>query len=413
MQARFMRYFVAACGVVAVMACADDRPTSKPTMPITGVSAALLPAGCDFTVMKQDAKGYFLAGNDSVYTFIQTWSGSTRTKPDTTFKRQGFDVLAYVGRVAGNSAVVSADTVAGDKFVRDVATCLTYVMPAGTFTRALGRNGMFAVPAGSAAVTSRGTPLYGVEPTAPWDTSSKQAQFLLYGADTSYSFSGEVAALDTASGAYTLNTIPPHLTFDPPIHGGTCADVGTGTNVVLQHEQEILAPVGLTFCLSAFSSSRGTERGVFALARRLSEWLAPRPAYATTLVLKSPGGSLGGLSPIGPVVVNAASVKIAFVVEPSNGTINKDIKPPIVVSAKTANDTPLDGVSIKLTVYNNQGTPIKFSGDSTATTAGGLATFDHFQTTKAGGYTIIASGKIFGSATKADTSALFNVQGKK
>jgi hypothetical protein len=413
MQARSMKYFMAACGVVAVMACADDRQASNPTMPITRLSAVVLPTGCDFTVMKQDAKGYFRSGNDPVYTLIQNWSGSNRTKPDTTFKRQGFDVLAYVGQVAGNSAVVTADTVAGDTFVRDVATCLGFVMPAGTFTSALGGNGMFAVPVASDAVTSRGTPLYGVEPTATWVASTGQARFLMYGAPTSYnSFSNEQAALDPAAGAYDLNTLPAHLTFSPPIHGGTCADVTSG-NTVLQHEQEILAPVGLTFCPTGFSSSRGSERGVFALARRLSEWLAPRPAYATTLVLKTPGGSLGGLSPIGPVVVNGATVKIAFVVEPSNGTINKDIKPPIVVSAKTANDTPLDGVSIKLTVYNNQGTPVKFSGDSTATTAGGLATFDHFQTTKAGGYTIVATGTIFGTTTKADTSTLFNVQGKK
>jgi len=409
-----MKYFMAACGVVAVMACADDRQASNPTMPITRLSAVVLPTGCDFTVMKQDAKGYFRSGNDPVYALIQNWSGSNRTKPDTTFKRQGFDVLAYVGQVAGNSAVVTADTVAGDTFVRDVATCLGFVMPAGTFTGALGGNGMFAVPVASDAVTSRGAPLYGVEPTATWVASTGQERFLMYGAPTSYnSFSNEQAALDSAGGAYDLNTLPAHLTFSPPIHGGTCADVGALTNVVLQHEQEILAPVNLAFCPTGFSSSRGSERGVFALARRLSEWLAPRPAYATALVLKSPGGSLGGLSPIGPVVVNAGTVQLAFVVEPSNGTINKNITPAVQVSAKTAANTPLDGVGVKLTVYNNQGAPVQFSGDSVVTTAGGIATFTNFQTNKAGGYKIIARGFIFGGETKTDTSGLFNVQGKK
>jgi hypothetical protein len=131
------------------------------------------------------------------------------------------------------------------------------------------------------------------------------------------------------------------------------------------------------------------------------------------LAVKPPGGSLGGLSPIGPVVVNAATVKLAFVVQPSNGTINKDIKPPIVVSAVTANGTPLDGVQITLTVLNNQGVPIQVSGNVATTTAGGLATYEHLQTTKAGGYTMLASGSIFGTATKTVTSVLFNVQGKK
>ena len=409
MQARTLKYFMAACGVAAVVACSDDRPATNPTMPPRRVSADVAPAGCDFNLMKQHAKGYFLAGNDPVYTLLNDWSALNKTGTTTAFKQKGFDILSYVGSVAGNSAVVGAAS-AGDLFVDDVLVCLEFPTNVD-FTGALGPNGMFAVPVGSAAVTSRGTPLYGVEPTAPWDSSSGQAQFLLYGAPRNYSFSNEQAALDSA---YDLNTIPPHLTFSPPIHGGTCAEVADA-NTVMQHENEILQAVALTFCPTGFSSSRGTERGVFALARRLSNWFTPRPAYAaaTMVAVKPPGGALGGLSPIGPVVVNAATVKLTFVVQPSNGTINKDIKPPVVVSAVTANGTPLDGVKITLSVLNNQGVPIQVSGNVATTTAGGLATYEHLQTTKAGGYTILASGSIFSTATKTATSVLFNVQGKK
>ena len=412
MQARTLKCFVAACGVAAAMACTDDRAAINPTMPPTRVSADLAAPGCDFNAMKQHAKGYFLAGNDPVYTLIQDWSALNKTTDAAAFKQKGFDILAYVGSVAGNSAVVGAAS-AGDLFVDDVLVCLGFPTNVD-FTGALGPNGMFAVPVGSAAVISRGTPVYGVEPTtASWAVSSGQALFLLYGGPRDYSFSNEPAALNATTGAYDLNTIPAHLTFSPPIRGGTCTEVADA-NTVLQHENEILTGETLNFC-ATITSSRGTERGVFALARRLSDWFTPRPAYAaaTMLAVKPPGGSLGGLSPIGPVVVNAATVKLAFVVQPSNGTINKDIKPPIVVSAVTANGTPLDGVQITLTVLNNQGVPIQVSGNVATTTAGGLATYEHLQTTKAGGYTMLASGSIFGTATKTVTSVLFNVQGKK
>jgi hypothetical protein len=53
------------------------------------------------------------------------------------------------------------------------------------------------------------------------------------------------------------------------------------------------------------------------------------------------------------------------------------------------------------------------SGNVATTTAGGIATFDHFQVTKAGGYTITATGLISNSPTQSTNSALFNVQGKK
>jgi len=124
------------------------------------------------------------------------------------------------------------------------------------------------------------------------------------------------------------------------------------------------------------------------------------------------GGGIGGLSPIGPVDFNVSTVKLAFVIQPTDGVINKAIKT-FTVSATTANNTPLDGVQITLTVYNNQGTPVSVSGNVATTTAGGIATFDQFKVTKAGGYTITATGSISNGTTKSTNSVLFNVQGKK
>jgi hypothetical protein len=151
---------------------------------------------------------------------------------------------------------------------------------------------------------------------------------------------------------------------------------------------------------------------VFAFVHQVADWLSPRPLFAVALLKGVTGGGIGGLSPIGSVDVDASTVALKFVVQPSDGTINKDIKS-FTVSAATAHGTPLDGVQITLTVYNNQGTPVAVSGNVATTTAGGIATFDHFQVTKAGGYTITATGSITGNATPSVNSVLFNVQGKK
>jgi len=92
MQARTLKCFMAACGVAAAMACTDDRAAINPTMPPTRVSADLAAPGCDFNAMKQHAKGYFLAGNDPVYTLLQDWSALNKTTDAAAFKQKGFDI---------------------------------------------------------------------------------------------------------------------------------------------------------------------------------------------------------------------------------------------------------------------------------------------------------------------------------
>lgn len=408
MQVRTLKYLVAVGGLALTAACADDQPATV-TMP-SRPALAFAAAGCDFTGMKQDARAYFASNQDPVYDLISQFSSLNTKGTAANFKAKGFEILSRVATVAGTSAALPSPA-AGDTFVRDVLTCLGFTTTSGQFTAALGANGLFGVPSGSAAVVSRGSPVYGAEPrttTTTWANSvAGGIQFLLYGYPRDFQFTAETPAQTTAA---ELATIPAGLTFNPQIRAFFCE--ADGTNPKLQHENEILENEQVNYCLGLGLTNPDQSRGVLAFMHHVTDWFAPRPLFAVAALKGVTGGGIGGLSPIGSVDFNVSSAKLAFVIQPTDGTINKNLKP-FTVSASTANNTPIDGVTITLTVYNNQGTPVAFSGNVATTTNGGIATFDKFQTTKAGGYIITASGTISGGSTKTTNSNLFNVQGKK
>jgi hypothetical protein len=399
-------------------ACADDQPATRVTMP-SRPSAAFAAAGCDFTLMKKNARAYFVSTRDPVYDLIQQLSSLNTKGTAATFKQKGFEILAYVGSVAGTSAVTTPT--AGDAFVRDDLTCLGFPTTAGTFTGALGANGLFAVRGGAndpaTAVLSRGgLPTYGAETkgSATWAESAGQ-QFLFYGFPRNWDFTEEDPALGDNQ-AYQLETIP-DVTFSPPIRGFVCTgNDPIAANTLLQHEGEILARETPAACALLSARSNGDEgSGVFALARRVTDWLAPRPLYASSMFFVGIGASLGGLSPIGPVNVDVSGVVLTIVSQPTTGSINQALTPPVVVKAVTANGTTVDGLTVNLLVTGNNGS-FTISGAQAVTTGGGIATFNNFQTTKAGGYTFVAVGSLDGFNTQSPPSAvslMINVNGQQ
>ena len=127
------------------------------------------------------------------------------------------------------------------------------------------------------------------------------------------------------------------------------------------------------------------------------------------------GASLGGLSPIGPVNVDVSGVQLTILSQPTTGSINTALTPPIVVKAVTAAGTTVDGLTVKLLVTGNNGS-FTITGDQAVTTGGGIATFDNFRTTKAGGYTFVAVASLDNFATQSPPSAaslMINVNGQQ
>ena len=227
-------------------------------------------------------------------------------------------------------------------------------------------------------------------------------------------FTNEPGLLTSGATGYELFTVPAVPQFVTPIIGGVCLTTIPSTARLL-HEHSgqdvILNPIIPPFCGPLPPPSPSPIRNLSALVHRVSDWIAPKPLYAA-MVVGGMGGSLGGLSPIGPVTVDGSTVTLTITDQPTTGSINTNFNPPIKVSATTAAGTPLGGVLVTLSVIGNQGAPVTLK-DSTATTADdGVATFTTFQTNKSGGYLFKASGTIAGAVTKADTTAMINVNGQ-
>lgn len=422
MHTRTWKYLIAGAGLVATAACADDQAVNSPTMPPTRVSSVVNAGpGCDFVKMKKDARAYFTSSTDNVYDLMQTWSSLNTKGTATQFEAKGVEILAHLETEVGTTAVINqSPATAGDTFLRDVFTCLNYSTTEGQFANALDQKGLFGVRDSTSTVpviSRNGDPIYGAEPstTTGWGKSADPDRkwLVLYGYPVTFpSFTTETGAAATG---YELNTVPAPLTFVPEINAGTCGPLTAGPVARLLHKHgnqaTILIKKDLTFCTTVFGRTNQGS-GVLAFARRVGEWLAPRPAFASMAVLGGMGGSLGGLSPIGPVSVDGSTVSLTVTQQPTTGSINRNFNPPIQVLAATAGKTPLGGVTVILSVLGNQGSPVTLK-DSIATTGNdGVATFTTFQTNKAGGYLFKVTGTFASTPTKADTTAMINVSGQ-
>jgi hypothetical protein len=421
MQARTWKYLIAGAGLVATAACADDQPATKVTMP--NRPSLLVSTGCDFTKIKKDAKGYVVAANDPIYDLFNQLASLNKGTDAGAFNAKAYDILAYIGNIAGTSAVTT-NTTAGDALINDIFVCLGIATTTGQFTNALGANGLFAVRANVPDfVLSRGTPKYGAQPTSgeTWKTSAPLPpglQLVVYGYPRNVNtFTGEPALIPTG---YELFTVPAVPAFAKAIIGGVCLDPASiPGNARLLHEHGgqdvILNPITPAFCLPLVGQAPNESGSLFALVRRVSDWIAPKPLYAATMVLGGMGGSLGGLSPIGPVTVDGATVTLTITQQPTTGSINTNFNPPIKVAAATGTTptgTPLGGVLVTLSVIGNLGSPVTLKGETATTDNTGVATFTNLQTNKAGGYLFKASGTFAGSVTKADTTTMINVNGQ-
>ena len=157
------------------------------------------------------------------------------------------------------------------------------------------------------------------------------------------------------------------------------------------------------------SPSRLQSTSRFALAaRQLFDWLAPRPAQASSLAMPAfsagGGGLVSGLSEIGPVSFTST---VTFDVPPTNTSRsgNPQFRPIVTVRNVTTNGNPIQGALITISVKVNHGS-FKITGNTAMTNSAGIATFPALRIDKPGGYTAVATSDVGASA-----EATFQING--
>jgi len=399
-------------GGVALAACAKDQASAPvaPTSVARSVSSSA--PSCNFTTMRSDAALWF-ASTGVVNERITAMSNAYTAGGAAGATDAGYNVLTQVSSALSTAGAVIGSPSSGDTFVQDVLACMSVgTLPAGfSVAGALSPNGLFEVvggagdPAGS--VTSRGTPTYGAEPQAgqTWAGSAGVPRYLLYGYERDFSFTPETPAAVTA---FELSTVPTPLSFSPAIAGGICQT--TATNALIQSVNVILPLQSLSFC-SGLTSVRRHDEGVFAsITHAAASFFSPAPAYG--FGVGGTGSLLSGLSPKAAVTFAPSAAGLSFVQQPydTHRSQRPQFATPISVSVATGSGTPVNGVTVTLTVMKNNGSYQSFN--STAVSTGtGIATFPSFYVDKSGGYTIIATATIFGVPTKSTVSKLFNIDG--
>jgi hypothetical protein len=280
----------------------------------------------------------------------------------------------------------------------------------------------------AAGVYERGeSPYWAAEAPQGWAAASTSVakRFLVYG----YRLPDFLTTDPGVGSAFEVSTIPTiasgKLTLGSPLTIGEC-EVELTSTLRVQHEQAILKETGLSCdtppafaSLSAMWGSNGFSP--LRLARQALDLFAPRTLQAT-MIIGSVGGGRSVLSPF--AVIDMQSVELAFVDEIAKGVISKPLADesggPVQVRVSTQNGSPLADAVVTLAIDRNRSSIAFFKDGSAAasttvtrnTNANGVATFDNVKLTKAGGYTLVASGSFDGVAGTSVLSNRFNMKNK-
>ena len=422
-------------------ACSDREPTvPRPITPRPTASTATLPLSCDFATMNNDAKKYFPA-RDGIFTIITSMKNAYKNGGATAATPFGLDALARTAAVR-NSSIEIGTGAQGGTFVLDVVVCMSIGTIPSTFEPGLAlTSGIFEVisadatsptpllgkAAGPGTTTVITSPKWGVE----LRTGGAWPPVQTYAGGTRYLVYAYPLGTDVAASGYELATLPTTVNIGSnPLNTGICVPstilVGgqTAQRLIVHAGSDILNIVRLGFCSSTGSTM--PTSWVAALTQRVGSFFAPKPLGAQGDFFGGVGGLPSGWSPININSYITTNVGLTFSTQPSN-TNDCPATTPIAVQA-TWTGAPLSGplpITVVLTIAGNNGTPafltdncgpsvssVTKSTTINPTTNTGTANFV-IGYTKAGGYTLTATGHIGGgAATPGVTSVLFQVKNK-
>jgi hypothetical protein len=429
---------LAAAGVALLASCSQDKSPNVSLPTEATFAKTPPPLACSFTTASQDAKNYFTLtsgpSKDQVFILLDAMQSAYTAGGAAGATSAGFDVLARLAAVVGTSAVKSTATAAqGSLFANDVLLCMSvpgFSYAAGQFTDALSpATGLFAVRVnGDLVPIVAKSGRFGAEPTtsAGWPlTGSTTGKALFYGSPLAV---GSLFNNDPRVGTvFDLKSLPSPLTFSPKIRVGDC-DLSVDGRILHLHgiDPAVVLPISdPQFCPATYTSTKAPSSMFASAAQQLVSWLAPTPAFAASrsmmpVTTKVGGGTVGGLSVIGPIqVVDSiafqGSVPNASVSDTAKAldadTTTSQFNPIVKVRVVTRGGNALAGVVVTLTVAGNKGS-FAASGGSATTDTQGYASFPNFAIDKAGGYTITAQAGEFGTSSFVATSNLFNINGQ-
>jgi hypothetical protein len=434
-------------GLLAVGACSGRDATVQreltPTSPLFAKPGS--GGSCDFALITNDAKTFFATGNDPVFALITSMQTFYAAANYTDATNSGWDIQARIAAARLTSAQQGTPS-DGFKLSTDVFSCMGS-SPTATIQVPLDfknygalalQEGVFEVRGGAtdatgpaAAYLKNGTrvfttPRWGVEGT--WPTAN--GRFLVYG------YPSTVTAFLT--GAPTINqnsTTPPAIAYNainmgtvpagaekgasPLLTVGICGvpAPGTGQAVTLAHfstSASVLAAVTPS-TLCTFTATF-TLSPLQIVTKTLASLFTVQPAYAL-----GDGFNIGGLpsdwSPFTSGQSSTGNFALTFSTQPP--AVGFTSKPTIFEVTATTKDeggnfVPAEGVTVTVTIAGNNGLPATFDGSPSVSGVTGPDGIAHFSTkiTKAGGYTISASGSLAAGASATTTSMFFNIKNK-
>ncbi|HET7551768.1 MAG TPA: hypothetical protein VFK04_10760 [Gemmatimonadaceae bacterium] len=437
MRHPYLASLLAAASVAALAAC-GETPTSTRNAQVARATTAPLALSCDINALRTNARDFAASRQDPLFTVIGDLQQLVKNGPSAAGTDKAFDGLARLAAIRGTSAQGSSAT--GSVFnalTLGFLGCMESYISAnvpGDFSvaGALSPGWMYEVRGkasdAAAGVYERGeSPYWAAEAPQGWAVASTSVakRFLVYG----YRLTDFLTSDPTVGSAFEVSTIPTiasgKLTLGSQLTIGEC-EVEVTNTLRVQHQQTILKEKELSCdappAFASLSPAPGSSGfSPLRLARHALDLFTPRTLEAT-MIIGSVGGGRSVLSPF--AVIDMQSVQLAFVDSIVDGRISRPLAysngNPVQVQVSTLNGSPLSGATVTLSIAGNSSSIAFFQDGSAAasvtvartTDANGLATFDNVKLTKAGGYTILASGSFDGVPGTSTLSNPFNIQNK-
>ncbi|HEV8125649.1 MAG TPA: hypothetical protein VGP80_15480 [Gemmatimonadales bacterium] len=364
---------VLAAATAIAVACVDSRQPTATDQP----ALATTDAACQFGVMNDLIRGYFAVidrapAKSLVAQMQQFFVGGDFLRATD----KGFDVLALIESARNGHRQIGTPQ-AGSALANALLACMTVGSPALPidFSGPLGPGG-FGVRGGT------------TDPAAPVLSSDGLSGVGLQESTWPAVFGKRVLLFGTPN---------PAATFQEILVGSPYAWSSLPPSPIIN------AGAVIGFCITnpgryrIEESHTATPHSILFLRDASSFLACSAPAPIGTNALGPVGGSATGFSDFG--VVDAQSINLSYLSQPSTVQAGQVITPSVRVLAKGNGGTPLPEVSSTLTLVRITGTG-NLSGTLTNVTgSSGIETYDDLRVSSPGTYAIVVTASLSGFGT--------------